>query len=100
VAAYRIVQEALMNVARHAQANTCTIRLALADGLEVEVSDDGVGLPETYRAGVGLGSMRERAQELGGRCRIEPQNGAGTRVRVWLPVSKENVDGLTAHPGG
>jgi signal transduction histidine kinase len=88
VAAYRIVQEALMNVARHAHARTCAIRLALTDGLRVEVSDDGLGLPPSYRAGVGLGSMRERAVELGGRCTIERLNGAGTRVEAWLPVGK------------
>jgi signal transduction histidine kinase len=100
VAAYRIVQEALMNVARHAQAHTCTIRLALADGLQVEVSDDGVGLPETYRAGVGLASMRERALELGGRFRIERRNGVGTLLQAWLPLSKEESDGANAHPAG
>jgi signal transduction histidine kinase len=86
VAAYRIVQEALMNVSRHAQAHTCTIRVAMTDGLQVEVTDDGVGLPATYRAGVGLRSMRERALELGGRCAIERLNRAGTRVYAWLPV--------------
>jgi signal transduction histidine kinase len=87
VAAYRVVQEALMNVVRHAQAHTCTVRLALADGLQIEVSDDGTGLPEVYRAGVGLRSMRERALELGGRCSIEPRPEGGTHVSVWLPVA-------------
>ena len=100
VAAYRIVQEALMNVARHAKAHTCMIRLVLEDGLRVEVSDDGVGLPTEYRAGVGLGSMRERALELGGTCAVERVNGAGTRVQAWLPVAKEGADGLRAHPAG
>ncbi len=92
VAAYRIVQEALMNVARHAKAHTCMIRLVLEDGLRVEVSDDGVGLPTEYRAGVGLGSMRERALELGGTCAVERVNGAGTRVQAWLPVITEEAD--------
>jgi CheY-like chemotaxis protein len=96
VAAYRIVQEALMNVARHAHARTCTIRLALDEGQRVEVSDDGVGLPESYRAGVGLASMRERALELGSHCTIERQNGVGTRVQAWLPVAREEVDGAAA----
>jgi signal transduction histidine kinase len=98
VAAYRIVQEALMNVARHAQARTCTIRLALDAGLLVEVTDDGLGLKDAYQAGVGLRSMRERATELGGRCLIEGRNGAGTRVMAWLPVGKEGVDGHIADP--
>jgi signal transduction histidine kinase len=70
VAAYRIVQEALMNVSRHARASACTLRIAChgspCRALEVEVTDDGVGLPDTHEGGVGLSSMRERAAELGG----------------------------------
>ena len=87
-----------MNVARHAEARNCCIRLALKDGLEVEVTDDGRGLPRTHRAGVGLRSMRERALELGGRCSIERLNGAGTRVFAWLPVERSESDGATADP--
>jgi signal transduction histidine kinase len=87
VAAYRITQEALTNVVRHAQARTCQVRLALDDGLHLEITDDGVGLPEQRRAGVGLLSMRERAAELGGSCVIERRNGAGTRVYARLPAS-------------
>ena len=89
VAAYRIVTEALTNVVRHAEATRCTVWLCLDDGaLHLAVDDDGAGLPADYRAGVGLSSMRERAEELGGACRIEaraPQAG-GTRVAAWLPV--------------
>ena len=87
VAAYRIVMEALHNVARHAGARTCAVRLEIdADWLVVEVVDDGVGIPEGRRSGVGLQSMRERAAELNGRCRIEPRDGGGTRVRAELPL--------------
>src|SRR6266851_5208019 len=91
VAAYRIVQEALTNVARHAQARSCSVRLSLPDDrdLQVEVSDDGVGLPKEPRAGVGLLSMRERAEEVGGTCVIEPAPGRGTRVLVNLPLPKD-----------
>ena len=89
VAAYRIVQEALTNVVRHAHACTCTIRLALTDVLQVEVVDDGVGFPAEYHAGVGLLSMRERAAEVGGACVVEPAEGAGTRVLVQFPLPKE-----------
>jgi signal transduction histidine kinase len=89
VAAYRIIQEALTNVVRHAQARTCSVRLALTDALEVEIRDDGIGLPMGHQAGVGLLSMRERAAELGGACVIEKMNGTGTRVRARLPLSKE-----------
>jgi signal transduction histidine kinase len=87
VAAYRIVQEALTNVARHAQAHACTIHLTLDDeALCLEISDDGRGLPAAPRAGVGLNSMRERAAELGGTWVIEPAQGRGTRVRARLPL--------------
>jgi signal transduction histidine kinase len=91
VAAYRIVQEALTNAARHAQARLCRICLSLPDGhdLQVEVSDDGVGLPKELCAGVGLLSMRERAEEVGGTCVVEPAPGRGTRVLVKLPLPEE-----------
>ncbi len=68
IAAYRIALEALTNVTRHAHARQCVIRLALDDALRLEILDDGLGLPEGYRAGVGLTSIRERAAELGGMC--------------------------------
>jgi signal transduction histidine kinase len=87
VAAYRIIQEALTNVARHAQAKTCTVALAINRDLEIAVSDDGIGLPKTHKAGVGLSSMRERAEEIGGTCVIE-STGNGTRVFAKLPISK------------
>jgi len=89
VAAYRIVEEALTNVAHHAHARTCAVRLALTDALEVEIADDGAGLPTERRAGVGVLSMRERAAELGGACTIEVLGESGTRVNAWLPLPKE-----------
>jgi signal transduction histidine kinase len=89
VAAYRIAQEALTNVVRHAQAYTCTVRLSLLDGLRLEITDDGVGLPTEQHAGVGMLSMRERATEVGGSCEIELAPGHGTRVLVKLPLPKE-----------
>ena len=89
VAAYRIVQEALTNVIRHAQARTCLIHLALTDALEIEIIDDGIGLPEEVQPGVGRFSMRERAAELGGECMIEKNQGDGTRVCARLPLTKE-----------
>jgi signal transduction histidine kinase len=86
VAAYRITQEALTNVARHAQAHTCHVRLALEEVLQLEIADDGVGLPSERRTGVGLTAMRERAIELGGSCVVEPMPTGGTRVLARLPV--------------
>src|SRR5215207_2863979 len=94
VAAYRIVQEALTNVVRHAHAGTCLVCLSLNDVLELEITDDGVGLPADRRAGVGLSSMRERAAELGGTCVIEPVTSGGARVLARLPLPKrDRADG-------
>ena len=95
VAAYRIVQEALTNVSRHARASACTVRLACADGraLTIEVTDDGVGLPETPGGGVGLSSMRERAAELGGECEIVRSWPSGTRVFARLPFREPLPEG-------
>jgi signal transduction histidine kinase len=91
VAAYRIVQEALTNVIRHAQARTCTVRLTLGHALDVEIRDDGVGLPPGRRAGVGLTSMRERTAELGGTYQIESMPGEGTCIHARLPLHQEGI---------
>lgn len=89
VAAYRIALEALTNISRHAHAHECVVRLTLNGDLQLEVSDDGVGFPEAYQAGVGLTSMRERAAELGGTCVIEARSSSGTRVLVNLPLGQD-----------
>lgn len=86
VAAYRIVGEALTNVVRHAQAGNVYIGLCLTDALHLVVEDDGSGLPTDYRAGVGLASIRERAEELGGTFRIRSEAGRGVRIEVSLPA--------------
>ncbi len=87
VAAYRIAQEALENVRKHAQASCCTVLLAHDRGhLELEVRDDGVGPGSDDRVGVGLLAMRERAAELGGTCSVEAGPGEGTCVRARLPT--------------
>lgn len=85
VAAYRIVQESMTNVVRHAGARTCTVRLKVENGLHVEIADDGRGL-NGRMPGVGLASMRERAAELGGSCVVEAASGGGTLVRARLPM--------------
>ncbi len=89
VAVYRIMQEALTNVVRHAQTKTCVVRLAVDEDVTLDVVDDGVGIPAGRAAGVGLYSMRERAAELGGSCVVESISGGGTRVMVRLPLPKE-----------
>ena len=87
VAAFRIVGEALANTVRHARAARSDVRLRVVDDhLEVEVSDDGVGIPVEAEVGVGLLSLRERAAELGGRSEIVCPPDGGTVVRAWLPL--------------
>jgi signal transduction histidine kinase len=88
VACYRITQEALTNVVRHSRAKHCTIILCAADKLFIEVQDDGIGLSEHYRSGVGLRSMRERAEELGGTFTVTSSE-RGTRLLATLPLFTE-----------
>ena len=89
VACYRIVQEALTNVSRHAGAGACRVRIACPGErvLAVEVEDDGVGLPQRPEGGIGLHSMRERAEELGGTCELGTATPSGTRVFARLPLA-------------
>ncbi|MBV9258719.1 MAG: sensor histidine kinase, partial [Ktedonobacteraceae bacterium] len=88
VAAYRIILEALTNVERHAHAQRCLVRLELVDEqyLGISIADDGRGLPDDYRAGVGITSMRERVAELGGEFTISAKPGGGTHVQVRFPL--------------
>jgi signal transduction histidine kinase len=88
VAAYRIVTEALTNVVRHARATECRVSLQLDGGLVLEVADDGVGLADGARMGIGLRSMRERAAELGGSFAVDREAGGGACIRVRLPVAR------------
>jgi len=88
VAAYRIALEALTNVVRHAQASACQVHLAVVEeSLQLDIADDGLGLPHEAQAGMGLTSMRERADELGGTCVIENRPGGGMRVYAELPIT-------------
>ncbi|HWZ19490.1 MAG TPA: GAF domain-containing sensor histidine kinase [Ktedonobacteraceae bacterium] len=89
VAIYRIAQEALTNVVVHANAHHCVLSLEMDDHVCLEIRDDGLGLAEDFRAGVGLTSMRERAAELDGSCVIESLDVGGTRVFIRLPLLKE-----------
>ncbi len=87
---YRIVQEALNNALRHAQADTVEVDVDARDGLvTIIVRDDGVGFDPGARAirerRLGLTSMRERAERLGGTFRVESSPGAGTAVSVEVP---------------
>jgi signal transduction histidine kinase len=89
VACYRIAQEAIANAARHSGASSCHISLSVdeADGaLQLEVSDNGTGISEDRSAGVGMSSMRERAEELGGAFTIGALPEGGTRLLARLPL--------------
>jgi signal transduction histidine kinase len=93
VTAYRIVQEALTNVAKHAQATSCRVYLQrLANTLLVTVEDDGVGFDLTASDRIdsehrlGLIGIRERVSRLGGQLLLESAPGKGTRLTVELPV--------------
>jgi signal transduction histidine kinase len=91
-AIYRVIQESLTNAAKHARAERVVVRVTAAeaeDSISVEVSDDGVGFdPEHRGAGFGLIGMRERVELAGGRIEIDSAPGAGTAVRVSLPVAR------------
>lgn len=82
----KIVQEALNNARRHSAAKDLRVDLTLErDVYRIEVSDDGRGFePASVRSGVGLSSMRERAESIGGRLKIESEEGQGTKVRIWV----------------
>jgi signal transduction histidine kinase len=90
-AAYRIIQEALTNVARHSQASTCRVTLAqTTDTLKITVEDNGTGFdassrPSSEGSGLGLIGIRERAFHLHGRALVESARGHGTRLIIEIP---------------
>jgi signal transduction histidine kinase len=88
-AAYRVVQEALTNVTRHAGDATASVDITYApDTLTVKVEDDGEGAGPSSVPGYGLIGMRERVTALGGRLRAEPGSGGGFSVVAELPVTE------------
>ncbi len=87
-AVYRIVQEAVNNALRHAQASRIEVKVeAMADSLQLEVTDDGIGHVDQFHTPghFGVLGMRERAQALGGSFDLDQMEPAGVRVRVTLP---------------
>ena len=99
IAAYRVVQEALTNVSKHAQATSCRVYLQrLPYSLLVTVEDDGVGFDQARldgkdeRPGVGLLGIRERVARLGGTFRLDAHVGKGTRVTIELPAKSDETD--------
>ena len=83
-----LAQEALNKVLKHAPASRVCLLLIIADGRVVmEIADNGVGFQiETPSGGFGLPGMRERVDRLGGKLCVDSRPGAGTRVRVDVPV--------------
>jgi signal transduction histidine kinase len=89
---YRVLQEALSNVARHSGTQRATVRLEITEtGLALEVEDAGKGVePQQAARGLGLTTMRERADLVGGQLRIERGAAGGTRVRLTVPLGDGN----------
>jgi signal transduction histidine kinase len=93
VAAYRIVTEALTNVTRHSNAHHCKVSINVESRNEnpvllLDVSDDGIGLSKKTKATVGMTSMRERAEEIGGTFEITTREKGGTNVSARLPFAE------------
>lgn len=86
----RVVQEALLNVQKHTRASRVDVRLGRRGGwLELKIRDDGMGFDASdFGNGTGIGSMRERAELLGGTLRIFGHSGPGTEVEVRIPVQE------------
>jgi signal transduction histidine kinase len=87
---YRVLQEALTNVARHSGATEARVRLHIDDDrLQLEVEDRGSGISSSrYRRGLGIVTMRERAELVGGRLELDRAPAGGTLVRLTIPREK------------
>jgi signal transduction histidine kinase len=101
IALFRVVQEAISNIAKHAEAETVLIQCGPVDGdLVIEIEDDGRGFDpaqvsvsgETAR-GLGLLGMRERVELVGGRLTVDAAPGRGADVTVRVPLPKDDADG-------
>jgi signal transduction histidine kinase len=102
--AYRIVQEALTNVLKHAAASRAVVRLLFADdSLHIEVTDAGRGRPQSNGTGRGLVGMRERVTAYGGELRVGPRPGGGYAVSARLPLGTApdgaGTEGSSRDPG-
>lgn len=99
-AIYRVVQEALHNIAKHAQASSVNIQMSRENGsVKLLVEDDGVGLPpragaNSHGRSFGLVGIRERIGMLGGAVRVSSGKGKGTRLEVTVPAEQVSGDGL------
>jgi signal transduction histidine kinase len=101
IACFRIFQEAMTNVARHAAATTVEVEVQTPpDGFVLEVRDNGKGISTGLAekaVSLGLLGMQERARALGGELTVRPRDGGGTVVRLWIP--KAGKMGQTVESG-
>jgi PAS domain S-box-containing protein len=92
---FRVAQEALRNVARHAHARAVRLSLhSLDGGLQLEVADNGSGfdpVEQPRQASLGLASMRERVRLLEGKLQIESERGRGTEILAWIPIKTRDL---------
>jgi two-component system sensor histidine kinase UhpB len=88
ISAYRIVQEAMSNIVKHARATQATVSLSLAQGeLRMQIADNGIGFDTAQASsGIGLVGMRERVYAANGRIAIETGLAAGTRINIAMPI--------------
>jgi len=95
VAIYHIVLEAVTNVVKHAKARHCTVKLSKRldpTYLNIAIQDDGIGLPQPIIPNVGLQSIRERSEELGGSFHISSGETSGTTIQILLPLLERKVE--------
>jgi signal transduction histidine kinase len=108
---YRVIQEALTNVSRHAEASRAVVSVSEHDGIvRASVTDDGKGLPEADRlgprgdgleGGFGMSGMRERAELVGGELELVPAPGQGTVMRLTVPLAgRPSASALEEMPAG
>jgi signal transduction histidine kinase len=92
ISIFRVLQEALTNVMRHAKASKVEIRLSHADSaLQVTISDNGVGMRQSSKSdlkSLGIVGMKERIARTGGVCNFFSEPGKGTRLEIIIPVSQ------------
>ena len=100
IACFRVAQEALTNVLRHAKAQHVWVELRRRDGeIELAIRDDGIGFdPDNVRDRAGRGEsfgllgIKERVELLGGQTEVKSQTGQGTSIRVWLPLAIRPIE--------
>lgn len=98
---YRVVQEALSNVMKHAKATSATVSVSEnSDVIEIVVTDDGVGFAEPRADGFGLRGIRERVALVGGDLDVESEPSVGTTVRATIPVREAESESESKGWGG